>query len=742
MELYLASAVVGLGYLLSQNKKEDTTTTKVPDKNVPNGTNTYNSNRVQEIRLKEQDMSDEMYKNIKEDENSNLVIPGPPQPYFNKVDYLDNTLPVEFTDTPRTDISTNEYDMNNKDYANSVPTGKPVSDGWYGVSLTGEPIDPKNFSHNNMTPFFGSHVRQNVDEHINKHIIENFTGQEYYSKEKTEIPQLFDPEANITNVYGMSNMSGYQRERFIASNKRNNEAPTEKIYVGPGINKGYTWHPSGGFQQADTRDYILPKTVDELRVKTNPKLTYNRPIIPGSHPSRPPKIGIVRKNKPDRFAIWTPDRYFVTTGDRLKPKQTPQVVLKHSNRTTTDIRRAMGPAGPKEGFSQQSIRSNVRVSNKCQYSNGGYRGANVVGKWTIPEETPTTNNNYVPMENCEYDTVYPKTYEQSKQDNNINDVRNNKCNALHDYGKSAFKLDRTRRQDTCTIPEPNITPATLNSYVPIVSDLRHTRKENFVGNSRFASNFQSSSTNNMVRDPSHKARTTIKETTLSEGIYGGAHTSDNLKPRAYDPNDKPKTTNKETTHSDYVGNPERAVEGGYKIRKFDPKPTNKQYTSDTPYIGNAEKTNEGAYQIKKIILKNTNKQFTSNNSHTGNAGNTTDKPRYTECMMNNATTRSYREVLSKGRYPAREGPKDPLAPGMYHATTNRMGDIDNERFTSRPLISNKTYNSLPQKNMCAETKKKKVLNNVEIRDRLDSSLLDAYHQNPYTHSFENSYWTY
>ena len=709
MEVYLASAVIGLGYLLKDQKK-DSKVAKIPDKNIPNGTNTYNSNRVQEIRLNEQDMSDEKYKNIKEDENSNLVIPGPPQPYFNKVDYLDNTLPVEFTDTPRTDLSVGEYNMVNKEYSTCPPTGKPVSDGWYGISLTGEPIDPKNFSHNNMTPFFGSHVRQNVDEHTNKHIIENFTGKEYYSKEKTEIPQLFDPEANITNVYGMSNMSGYQRERFIASNKRNNEAPTEKIYVGPGLNKGYTWCPSGGFQQAETRDYILPKTVDELRVKTNPKLTYNNPIIPGSHPSRPPKIGIVRKNKPDRFAVWGPDRYFVTTGDRLKPKQNGQIVLKHSNRTTTDIRRAVGPAGPKEGFSQQSIRSNVRVSNKCQYSNGGYRGVDGAGKWTIPEECPTTNNNYVPMENCEYDTTYPKTYEQSNQNNNLNDRRNNKCNTIHDYGKSGFKLDRTRRQDTCNLPEPNITPATQNSYVPIVSDLRHTRKENFVGNSRFASNFQSATTNNMVRDPTQKARTTVKETTLSEGIYGGAHTSDNLKPRAYDPNDKPKTTHKEMLLTDYTGN--------------------------------AEKTNEGAYKIKKINLKYTNKQFTSNNPYTGNAGNTTDKPRYTECMMNNATTHSHREVLSKGRYPAREGPKDPLAPGMYHATTNRMGDIDNERFTSRPLISNKTYNSLPQKDACTETKKKKVLNNVEIRDRLDGSLLDAYRENPYTHSFENSYWTY
>ena len=89
---------------------------------------------------------------------------------------------------------------------------------------------------------------------------------------------MFDPEANIRNPYGMSNLSGYQRDRYIVSNKRNNEAPTEKIYVGPGLNKGYTWCPSGGFQQAETRDYILEawchkcnKLIMEEQLKDSPK---------------------------------------------------------------------------------------------------------------------------------------------------------------------------------------------------------------------------------------------------------------------------------------------------------------------------------------------------------------------------------------------------------------------------------------------------------------------------------------
>ena len=289
MELYIAGAVIGLGYILSGNKnKKNVPLAKIPSKNIPNGDNIFNSNRVQEIRLKEQQISDKKYEQVfgdsPKDEDSNLVVPGPPQPYFNKVDYVDNTLPIEFEDNPpRINIGEPTIDPTDKHYGSGHPTGNPVSDDWYGVSLTGEPIDPKAFTHNNMTPFFGSHVRQNVDEYTNTNIIESFTGQKSFEKRKTEISQMFDPEANIRNPYGMSNLSGYQRERYIVSNRRNNEAPTEKIYVGPGLNRGYTWYPSGGFQQAETRDYILPKTVDELRVKTNPKLTYNVPIIPGSN---------------------------------------------------------------------------------------------------------------------------------------------------------------------------------------------------------------------------------------------------------------------------------------------------------------------------------------------------------------------------------------------------------------------------------------------------------------------------
>jgi hypothetical protein len=113
----------------------------------------------------------------------------------------------------------------------------------------------------------------------------------------------------MSNVYGTQNLDGYMLDSYYVSNIRENETPIEKVYVGPGLNQGYTNEPSGGFQQADTRDYILPKTTDEIRVKTNPKISYYGRINPGEKIAKPGKIGTVYKNRPDTFMFKT-DRLF------------------------------------------------------------------------------------------------------------------------------------------------------------------------------------------------------------------------------------------------------------------------------------------------------------------------------------------------------------------------------------------------------------------------------------------------
>lgn len=775
MEFYLASAVIGLGYLLSDKKRLSSTVpiAKIPDKSKPNGDNIFDSNRVQEIRLQEQQLSDERYKQALTNSKSNIIIPGPTETYYKKVDYADNTLPIEFTENPRMQNNRSSFSAE-KYYGYGHPTGNPVSDGHHGISLTGEPIDPKNFSHNNMVPFFGSHVRQNVDEVQNQQIVENFTGNLKYCRKKDEIPNLFDPQANVGLPTGSAPLTlAYGKERFIVSNIRNNEAPTEKIYVGPGLNKGYTAFPSGGFQQANTRDYVLPKTVDELRVKTNPKVTYYMPIIPGQHIGRRGMIGTVQKNRPDTFAVWTPDRYFITTGDRTKPKQRAETILKHSNRATTDIRRAMGPAGL-AGNSKESIRANIRISEKCQYTPGGPRNMDGAGQWTVPNECEEPMQNYVPMKKCPGQENYPRINQLTDPENQTDpytDPRLNPCRSVHDYGRGSYVPRPNNREDTSCLPAINLTGIDKANYVPITQDLRPSRRQNMVGNPRWAANvegphnrhrvwdpndiprttikettLQSAPAANVgiqrppnprVYDPNDIPRTTVKETTLSEGILGGAHAGDNLKPRTYDPTDVPRTTTKETTMTDYGGNIYQPVESGRDANCYNARNTNKQFTSLNEHFGNATGDDEGAYQILDVDPRATNRQYTSNHKYTGNVGSAEyTKPRETQCMLDNVTTRSYRETLARGRVPAREGPKDHIDPSMVTATTKRAGDLYNLALSQRPRMSTKVYNSLPQANRCSETKIKKTIPNMPIRNRLDSRILDAFRSNPYTQTLQ------
>ena len=106
-------------------------------------------------------------------------------------------------------------------------------------------------------------------------------------------------------------------ERFIPSYQRNGETPIQKINVGPGLDQGYSSVPCGGLNQANKRDFVMPKTVDELRVKTNPKLQYAGRIIPGQKETQRGITSKVNKNRPDRYYNNCSDRYFTSV---VQPK--------------------------------------------------------------------------------------------------------------------------------------------------------------------------------------------------------------------------------------------------------------------------------------------------------------------------------------------------------------------------------------------------------------------------------------
>ena len=510
------TGVLGLGYYINNESKEENEDVK---EEMTQDLDMYNSYRTREIWDEQQEDCDEMFKKAKHFPHSNVMVAGPPKTeQFNKVDYSNKILPIEF------DEVTGSFNNHKK-------SGELV-----GVSLSGQPMTKDQFIHNNMAPFFGSSIKQNVDEYANQTKLENFTGTIENYQNKQEIPNMFNPERNVTNPYGMQNMDEATRDRYIPSNIRNNETPIEKVYVGPGLNKGYTSKPFGGFQQAETRQYVLPKTTNEIRVKTNPKLSYQGRIVSGKHIGRPGKEGRVMKHHPDTFYIQTPDRLMTTVGACTGPKQRAKVIIRNTERKDKAVNKyGGGPAGPLGGVSNEPIRSKVRQTCKQQLKEPPLAIANAEGKWGI-------------------------------------------FGKLFDYGRKAFKNKPTLKSVT-EVGERFGNPDAVTwrkGRVPINRNLRPTRKTNFIGNPRWSGNIQAPHNRHTVYDPNDVAKTTIKETSIHNNRQTGNVKALFTKPRV-PLIQKAKRTNRQTTLRGHFTAPRKDARGAYVNMKYVARNTNRQF---------------------------------------------------------------------------------------------------------------------------------------------------------------------
>lgn len=126
-------------------------------------------------------------------------------------------------------------------------------------------------------------------------------------------------------------MSDFLQSRVNPSMRMANVKPWEEQRVAPGLNKGFTNEGSNGFNSGmEARDSWLPKTVNELRVDTNPKITYGLSGHEGPADSLIKNAGTVQtqgrveKNRPDTYYNVGQKRWFTTTG--LEKAQTARGV--------------------------------------------------------------------------------------------------------------------------------------------------------------------------------------------------------------------------------------------------------------------------------------------------------------------------------------------------------------------------------------------------------------------------------
>ena len=267
----------------------------------------------------------------------NTNVPPQNYPIMNNKELVDT-----IQEYPNPNTASDKY-FNQNAYQQRERSGALTGDTIQQVySLTGDYMSSSEFKHNNMVPFNGGKPKGQIYNNNNAEtILDNYVGNGSQVIKKIEQAPLFKPQENVQWTYGAPDMSDFYQSRQNPANRNNMVKPFESIRVGPGLDKGYSADGSHGYNAGmEARDKWLPKTVDELRIATNPKQEYDLDGLQGPAQSQIKNVGIegkMEKYRPDTFFINSQDRWLTTTGAEKAGRVVAEEVQKtsHRNDTTT-----------------------------------------------------------------------------------------------------------------------------------------------------------------------------------------------------------------------------------------------------------------------------------------------------------------------------------------------------------------------------------------------------------------------
>lgn len=211
--------------------------------------------------------------------------------------------------------------------------------------LTGLPLEKQ---HVNMVPFFGSSIKQNVEEFANTSVLDTYTGSRDVFFHKVEQGPFF-PRVK-QDIHGTPMITeNVDLDRFIPSNYRQNERPFEPVRVPA---------PIAGTIENEIRPVY--KTVNELRPGNKPKLSYEGRTVDGQQLDIRAEYGAVQKQNPEREAEMNYDHYLRGQSDFRKPQFTDKEnyipVLKDTARMYSEEQSASGPARTDFGVRQYLVK--------------------------------------------------------------------------------------------------------------------------------------------------------------------------------------------------------------------------------------------------------------------------------------------------------------------------------------------------------------------------------------------------
>lgn len=615
-------------------------------------------------------------------------------------------------------------------------------------SLTGERMPIEDFTHTNMKPFFGGRMKQNMDFEINDSKLETFTGVEKNRPKKTNEKCFNDIHKNV-----IDNKLAYitQLERMQGSKIQNNVTPSEQIRVGPGYSKNkYESKPSGGFQQSEMAySANMYKDIDELRVKTNPKVTYGGVVVEGHKEYLRGEVNEVNKNRVERFYEKTEADLFKTTGAYTKESMKPcQDVKKTARQDTTQEYKGTSYDPTKSVYNEFKASGPIK---KSLFGEFGFRNANVSDGQKTKEDYGRKN---VMVYQNERDITTTKT-----RSGNITTLIKSLITPIQDVFKPTQKeyMINNARAFGGNVNGPN----KLTIYDPN-GIAKTTIKETTIHNE---------STGNLngplkqtIYDPNGIARTTIKETTIHDKTTGNikvvptsivydpkevakvtlkeimkdyannTNVKGAMKATIYDPDDNAKTTVREMTeNAERDGNVSAVQQGdAYKTTEYSAKNTNKEMTSDNDYYGMPENAEANGYETANFAAKNTHKELLSDNDYVGVSKNDVDKATSYEAIYNSVIN-DVNESLLHEREPTNSSVK--VANGKDAIkVTKEKNDCDLKMYRS---VNNydKISSVTPSKQMINMKHTKSEMES----DRLDSVLVAEFEKNPYTQSLHSSF---
>ena len=436
-------------------------------------------------------------------------------------------------------------------------------------TLAGDSKPASEFTHNNMTPFFGGRGRTSgTTEYTSDPIFDNYTGAGSTYLSKSSQAPMFSPANDMAYSHGTPNQSDFYQSRAqsVLSGRMDGVKLMQPISEGRGLGGNKTNEYKSAL---DSRSSYMPKTVDELRIAGKPKSSEHQLLgyegaAHGSTSQRP-EITPMHKNRPETFMEMGPERYFTTVGIETAPTSRPVQIERLTNRqdTVSEYTGSASSIAPKQGA----------YINEMEYEPSTRQD---LGQLPVGIASAAGRSGGGELEYGRYDMpVYSNNRSQGQQDT---------------YFGSGF------------------VEAIGAVVAPLLEAMRPTRKQLFVGNGRTFEGAKAQVTRSDFRTPGMYLEPTIRDSTHVENYIPGKNAG--MQSDGYRNADiQVKPNERDTTEYEYTG---AAMSTHQKPRQhedteFRPD-TNKVQTMQGRMVPGAAPQFNGGYGT----VTNRNTSFTNN----------------------------------------------------------------------------------------------------------------------------------